>query len=298
MKTITCAMITTNIPLAAPQPHASHNTLSLLSNQLTCYTPSSDQTKQMVVTSWEFLAVPHNRTTTALLPHYFRTTTARTCVFRPKGAMITDSTLRQRIGVQLLTPDPSVVVSYMPLAHSFDRINVLSHVVAGSRIGFHTGPMATIFDTLRVGTVAYLQSLLVLLSASLPDRSTAEIWPCHPVSPRVTARHPASPRVTPCHPSSPRVTQCHPRVTPRHPASVASHPHAPWRMLGGKEQLVLAAVSQYLAATNQSGQWTRHLRLFLRRPHDATNGAAEHRGSLVRCRVRTSEESSVVLTHF
>jgi long-subunit acyl-CoA synthetase (AMP-forming) len=45
--------------------------------------------------------------------------------------------------------DPNVVVSYMPLVHSFDRISVLSNFVAGGRAAFHQGPSAaTIMETL------------------------------------------------------------------------------------------------------------------------------------------------------
>jgi long-chain acyl-CoA synthetase len=35
-------------------------------------------------------------------------------------------------------------------AHSFDRINVLSHFVGGGRIAFHQGPVSTIVDTLEI----------------------------------------------------------------------------------------------------------------------------------------------------
>jgi fatty acid CoA ligase FadD9 len=68
----------------------------------------------------------------------------------PKGAMLNEESFRRRICVQYLLPDPCVVISYMPLAHSFDRVNVLSHFVGGGRIAFHVGPVATITDTLQL----------------------------------------------------------------------------------------------------------------------------------------------------
>ena len=67
----------------------------------------------------------------------------------PKGAMLNEETFRRRVCVQYLLPDPCVVISYMPLAHSFDRVNVLSHFIGGGRIAFHTGPTATIGETLE-----------------------------------------------------------------------------------------------------------------------------------------------------
>ena len=69
---------------------------------------------------------------------------------RPKGAQLTDATLARRIGSAFhVLNDPNVIVSYMPPAHSFDRVSVLSNLVAGGRVAFHRGPVATIMETLQ-----------------------------------------------------------------------------------------------------------------------------------------------------
>ena len=63
---------------------------------------------------------------------------------------LSNAVFRQRIGGLFLAPDPFVVVSWLPLAHSFDRENCLTTVSGGGRIAFHTGPVSSIFDTLQL----------------------------------------------------------------------------------------------------------------------------------------------------
>jgi long-subunit acyl-CoA synthetase (AMP-forming) len=66
-----------------------------------------------------------------------------------KGALLSDASLLGRLRGQLLPSDPSVIVSYMPLSHSFDRLNLLVHFVLGGRCAFHHGPVSCIFETLQ-----------------------------------------------------------------------------------------------------------------------------------------------------
>jgi long-subunit acyl-CoA synthetase (AMP-forming) len=68
---------------------------------------------------------------------------------RPKGTLLSDGSFMRRINTQLLPPDPCVVVSYMPLCHSFDRLMVLNHIIVGGRAAFHRGAISTILDTLQ-----------------------------------------------------------------------------------------------------------------------------------------------------
>eukprot|EP01048_Picozoa_sp_COSAG05_P034954 COSAG05_NODE_14909_length_383_cov_1.260563_1_plen_127_part_11 len=49
----------------------------------------------------------------------------------------------------MLSPDPLVTVSYLPLAHSFDRESCLTTFDKGGRIAFHSGPVSDIFATLQ-----------------------------------------------------------------------------------------------------------------------------------------------------
>eukprot|EP01052_Picozoa_sp_SAG31_P033432 SAG31_NODE_3778_length_3890_cov_1.473226_1_plen_783_part_00 len=50
---------------------------------------------------------------------------------RPKGSMLTSAVMARRVSASSLTPDPLVVISYMPPAHSFDRISSLHTIVNG-----------------------------------------------------------------------------------------------------------------------------------------------------------------------
>ena len=66
---------------------------------------------------------------------------------RPKGIQLSDKTLRKRISNIVFPPNPCVVVAYMPLCHSFERMNVLSHMVVGGRVAFHTGSPSSVLST-------------------------------------------------------------------------------------------------------------------------------------------------------
>ena len=69
---------------------------------------------------------------------------------KPKGAVLSDQIFHRRIGGLMLSPDPLVVVSYLPLAHSFDRESCLTTFDKGGRIAFHSGPVSDIFATLQL----------------------------------------------------------------------------------------------------------------------------------------------------
>jgi long-chain acyl-CoA synthetase len=68
---------------------------------------------------------------------------------KPKGSMLSDASLLHRVSGQLLPYDPTVICSFMPLYHSFDRLNILAHMVVGGRIAFHHGSVAALTATLR-----------------------------------------------------------------------------------------------------------------------------------------------------
>jgi thioester reductase-like protein len=104
---------------------------------------------------------------------------------KPKGAMLSDQVLRRRIGGLFLAPDPLVVVSYLPLAHSFDRENCLNTLQKGGRIAFHIGPISDIFDTLQLARPTTFsstprlwnelhQQFLDSLSHSLQEHASAD----------------------------------------------------------------------------------------------------------------------------
>lgn len=69
---------------------------------------------------------------------------------QPKGIQLTDRTLAARVSSVVFPPDPCVIVAYMPLCHSFERLNVLTHFVAGGRVAFHLGPVSDILRTCQI----------------------------------------------------------------------------------------------------------------------------------------------------
>ncbi|KAL6052184.1 Long chain acyl-CoA synthetase 7 peroxisomal, partial [Balamuthia mandrillaris] len=66
----------------------------------------------------------------------------------PKGAIITDFILNSDINVQYTYPDPYVVLSFSPLAHT-ERTNVMQSLVLGGRVGIFGEEMDTLFDSFR-----------------------------------------------------------------------------------------------------------------------------------------------------
>lgn len=108
---------------------------------------------------------------------------------KPKGAILSDQILHRRIGNEFLVPTPLVVVSYLPLAHSFDRESCLSCFAKGGRIVFHRGAVSDIFTTLqtakpttfsstpRLWNELHQQFLDSLASAQATDQTNATCTP-------------------------------------------------------------------------------------------------------------------------
>ena len=66
---------------------------------------------------------------------------------RPKGVQLSDAVFRRRVSGITFPLDPFVVVAYMPMCHSFERMNTLSTFIAGGRAAFHDGPVSDILRT-------------------------------------------------------------------------------------------------------------------------------------------------------
>ena len=75
---------------------------------------------------------------------------------RPKGAMLSAAVMARRIGGASLSPDPLVTISYMPPAHSFERVSSLQTIATGGRLAFHVGGPSDLLETFaRVRPAAF-----------------------------------------------------------------------------------------------------------------------------------------------
>ena len=69
---------------------------------------------------------------------------------RPKGAMLSSAVMARRVGPDGLFPDPLISISYMPPAHSFDRVASLQMIAAGGRLAFHCLAPSELLETFQL----------------------------------------------------------------------------------------------------------------------------------------------------
>ena len=90
--------------------------------------------------------------------------------------MLSSAVMARRVGEGGLSPDPLVSISYMPPAHSFDRVASLQTIATGGRLAFHSrGPAELLhtFELVRPTVFSSTPRLWNVLYAQYCDALTA-----------------------------------------------------------------------------------------------------------------------------